>query len=68
MTTGDFVEGPPVVVARLCRSVALTQGETIDACQTLADADRALTAAGRLAEATALGLLFELLEDRLARA
>jgi hypothetical protein len=37
-----------------------------EACQALADADRILLKAGQVAEATALGDLFELFEERLA--
>jgi hypothetical protein len=66
MTTRPLVDAPPAVVARLRPSVALTKGEAIDACQTLADADQALTETGRHSEARALGALFELFEDRLA--
>jgi hypothetical protein len=66
MTTRPLVDGPRMVVARLSPWVALTQGEAIEACQVLADADRALSEAGRPTEARALGTLFELVEDRLA--
>ena len=45
--------------------VHLTKREAFRACQALADADRLLVAAGGMAEAGALGDLFELLEDRL---
>lgn len=48
--------------------VLLTKGEVFCACQALADADRALHRSGRLVEATALGDLFELLEQRLSMA
>jgi hypothetical protein len=56
--------------SRVCfgSSVRLTAPEVFDACQALADADRFLVRAGRLAEAGALGDLFELLEDRLTSA
>jgi hypothetical protein len=67
MTIRPLVDAPPEVVTRLSPSVALTKGEAIDACQTLADADRALTDTGRHTEARAVGTLFELFEDRLAR-
>jgi hypothetical protein len=66
MTTRPLVDHSPVAVARLSPSVALSKGEAIDACQALADADHALTEAGRQREARALGMLFELFEDRLA--
>ena len=66
MTTRPLVDHSPVAVARLRPSVALTKGEAMDACQALADADRALTEVGRPSEARALGMLFELFEDRLA--
>jgi hypothetical protein len=49
-------------------SVRLTKEEVFAACQALADADRHLVRAGCLAEADALGELFELFEERLARA
>ena len=48
-------------------SVRLSRAEVFLACQALADADRILLRAGGVHEATALGDLFELLEDRLAR-
>jgi hypothetical protein len=66
LTTRPLVDDAPVAVARLRPSVALTKGEAIDACQALADADHALTEAGRHSQARALGMLFELFEDRLA--
>jgi hypothetical protein len=47
-------------------SVLLTKAEAFGACQALADADRVLLKSGRISEATALGDLFELLEQRLA--
>lgn len=47
-------------------SVSLSKAEAFGACQALADADRALLGSGRVSEATALGDLFELLEQRLA--
>jgi hypothetical protein len=46
-------------------TVCLTKTEIFAACQALADADRVLVGAGRLDEATALGDLFELFEERL---
>jgi hypothetical protein len=46
--------------------VRLTKHETFDACQALADADRVLVATGNIAEARALGDLFELLEHRMS--
>jgi hypothetical protein len=49
-------------------AVYLTKGEVFDACQALADADRVLVASGTSGEARALGHLFDLLEDRMARA
>jgi hypothetical protein len=66
MTSRPPVDGSPMAVARLRPSVALTKGEAIDACQALADADLALVEVGRESEARALGILFELFEDRLA--
>jgi hypothetical protein len=51
--------------ARFGATVRLTKQEAFDACQALADADRFLVRAGRLAEAGALGHLFELFEERL---
>lgn len=51
---------------RFAASVSLTKTEAFGACQALADADRALLKSGRISEATALGDLFELLEQRLA--
>jgi hypothetical protein len=49
-------------------SVSLTKAEAFGACQALADADRGLLRSGLISEATALGNLFELLEQRLASA
>jgi hypothetical protein len=46
-------------------TVELTRDEVFAACQALADADRCLIGIGRAFEASALGDLFELLEDRL---
>ena len=46
-------------------SIRLTKREAFDACQVLADADRFLLRSGRIAEASALGDLFELIEERL---
>ncbi|MBF6557358.1 MAG: hypothetical protein IVW52_14570 [Acidimicrobiales bacterium] len=46
-------------------SIRLTKREAFEACQVLADADRFLLRAGRIAEASALGDLFELFEERL---
>jgi hypothetical protein len=54
-----------VPAARFGATVRLTKQEAFDACQALADADRFLVRAGRLAEASALGDLFELFEERL---
>jgi hypothetical protein len=51
---------------RFAPSVLLTKAEAFGACQALADADRQLLRSGRISEATALGDLFELLEQRLA--
>jgi hypothetical protein len=51
---------------RFAPSVSLTKAEAFGACQALADADRVLLKSGRISEATALGDLFELLEQRLA--
>lgn len=56
---GDHLSG-------FASSVRFTKGEAFSACQALADADRALCRSGRHAEATALGALFELFEERLA--
>lgn len=52
--------------ARFAPSVLLTKAEVFGACQALSDADRVLVRTGRLAEAGALGDLFELLEERLS--
>ncbi|HWD52367.1 MAG TPA: hypothetical protein VG412_08205 [Acidimicrobiales bacterium] len=51
---------------RFAPSVSLTKAEAFGACQALADADRVLLKSGLTTEATALGDLFELLEQRLA--
>jgi hypothetical protein len=56
----------PDEALRFVSSVRFTKGEVFIACQALADADRVLCKAGRLAEASALGDLFELFEERLA--
>jgi hypothetical protein len=53
-------------VLSLLPQVRLTKHETFDACQALADADRVLVATGNIAEARALGDLFELLEHRMS--
>jgi hypothetical protein len=53
------------MAVRFTPIVRLTKQEAFAACQALADADRALLQAGRSAEATALGDLFELFEERL---
>jgi len=45
----------------------LTKQEVFAACQALADADRVLVATGTPREASGLGDLFELLEDRMTR-
>jgi len=68
--------GPPVpqagpgrttpVPLGIASAVVLTKSEVFGACQALADADRALLRTGRVAEAGALGDLFDLLEQRLA--
>ena len=50
---------------RFAGSVRLDKQEVFAACQALADADRRLVRSGWLAEAEALGALFELLEERL---
>jgi len=65
--SGDAVaEAPPLrPITALRPRVHLTKREAFEACQTLADADRVLVAAGATAEAGALGDLFELLEDRM---
>jgi len=57
--------GPYPSPVDLAASVRLTKGEVFAACQALADADRRLVGVGYVAEAGALGDLFELLEDRL---
>jgi hypothetical protein len=56
---------PTMVVVRFAPTVRITKQEAFAACQALADADRALLQSGRLAEARALGDLFELFEERL---
>ncbi len=68
--------GPPIpqadpgrttpVPLGIASAVVLTKSEVFGACQALADADRALLRTGRVAEAGALGDLFDLLEQRLA--
>jgi len=58
--------GPPVGPVTFGTTVLLTKAEVFGACQVLADADRLLLRAGHRAEASALGDLFELLEQRLA--
>jgi hypothetical protein len=58
-------DGRPESAGPFSARVHLTKGEAFDACQALADADRVLVAVGGMAEADALGDLFELLEDRL---
>ncbi len=65
MRAGSAVDGRRPV--GFVPQVRLTKGEVFAACQVLADADRRLVGAGHAAEAGALGDLFELLEDRLAR-
>jgi hypothetical protein len=45
--------------------VALTKFEAFEACQTCADAERALLRGGSPVEAARLSALFDLLEDRL---
>ena len=64
-TTATRDESQPAGAVRFGSSIRLTKREAFDACQVLADADRFLLRAGRLAEASALGDLFELLEERL---
>ncbi len=56
----------PRGTVRFTPMVRLTKREAFDACQALANADRFLTRAGRKAEASALGDLFELFEERLS--
>jgi hypothetical protein len=65
--TGPITSGPTAgaPAVRFGATVRLTKQEAFDACQVLADADRFLVRAGRLAEASALGDLFELFEERL---
>ncbi len=58
--------GATVERIRFAPSVSLSKAEAFGACQALADADRVLLKSGLIAEATALGDLFELLEQRLA--
>jgi hypothetical protein len=66
VTTLDSPDGElRAVEARFGSSIRLTKREAFNACQALADADRFLLSAGRIAEATALGDLFELFEERL---
>jgi hypothetical protein len=62
---GAPTDGTPERAATFAGRVHLTKREAFHACQALADADRVLVAAGGMAEAGALGDLFELLEDRL---
>jgi hypothetical protein len=57
---------PAVPTARFAARIWLTKREVFAACQALADAGRVLARSGRLAEADALGDLFELFEDRLS--
>ena len=63
--TGSGAGGMPERTAPFSARVHLTKREAFDACQALADADRVLVAVDGIAEARALGDLFELLEDRL---
>ena len=66
MTTAAL--GPPLSRAgraRLAPMVRLSKAEVVMACQVLADADRCLADAGTAVERSALGDLFDLLEDRL---
>jgi hypothetical protein len=56
---------PDVSRIQFGTAVLLTKEEVFGACQALADASGMLLRAGRIAEATALGDLFELLERRL---
>jgi hypothetical protein len=60
--------GPAVTAGPLTfgTTVLLTKAEVFGACQALADADRLLLRFGGTREASALGDLFELLEQRLA--
>jgi hypothetical protein len=58
-------ESHPADPVHFGSSIRLTKREAFDACQVLADADRFLLRAGRNVEASALGDLFELFEERL---
>jgi hypothetical protein len=58
-------ESRPADPVHFGSSIRLTKREAFEACQVLADADRFLLSAGRIAEASALGDLFELFEERL---
>ncbi len=58
-------ESHPADPVHFGSSIRLTKGEAFEACQVLADADRFLLRAGRIAEASALGDLFDLFEERL---
>ena len=64
-TRTDHRDTETLVAVRFTPIVRLTKQEAFAACQALADADRALLQAGRSAEATALGDLFDLFEERL---
>ncbi len=64
-TRTDHRQSGTAMAVRFTPIVRLTKQEAFAACQALADADRALLQAGRAAEATALGDLFELFEERL---
>ncbi len=64
-TRTDHRDAETPVAVRFTPIVRLTKQEAFAACQALADADRALLQAGRSAEATALGDLFDLFEERL---
>ena len=64
-TGSTATSGTPERAAPFSARVHLTKREAFDACQALADADRVLVAVDGMAEARALGDLFELLEDRL---
>jgi len=57
--------GPATRTVSFVSAVELTKQEVFGACQALADADRVLVAAHCHAEASALGDLFQLLEQRL---
>jgi hypothetical protein len=65
--TGDRPDRDPAPV-RFAQSVRLSKAEAFSACQVLADADRRLVRARCFAESDGLAALFDLLEDRLARA